>query len=78
MKILSILVLLSFVLSPISVFLDRNCLEMKILSTFAGNTYNWKHTKRSDSGKTFLAKDGTSKGIKNGKSRSGGWEVRGV
>ena len=59
MKILSILVLLSFVLSPISVFSGQKLSGDEILSTFAENTYNWKHTKRSDSGKTFLAKDGT-------------------
>ncbi len=49
----------------------------EIKAIFVGNTFHWRHAKRSDSGKTYFEKNGTSKGVKNGQSRKSGWAVRG-
>lgn len=77
MNILRILIVLSFILTPISAFSGQKLSGEEITKTFSGHTYSWTHTKRNDSGKTFLSEDGTVKSVKNGKSRDGGWIVKG-
>ncbi len=77
MKLLNLFILASLLIIPMYAVAGEKLTGDEIKSTFEGNTYSWKHAKRSDSGKEYLDPSGKTTGVKNGKSREGSWSVKG-
>jgi len=71
------LILSLFIVLPTGLFAGQKLTGEEIKSAFVGNTINWKHTKRSDSGKSFFDKSGKIIAIKNGKESQGSWSIEG-
>ena len=77
MKIMKMFLLISILTIPVSSIAGENLTGDEIKSTFDGNTYHWKHAKRTDTGKTYLDASGKTMGVKNGKTREGNWSIKG-
>lgn len=75
-KIIFISLMSSLLVASLS-FAGSNLTGEEIQSTFAGKTYSWTHTKRMDSGKSYLGADGSRILIKNGKKKEMSWAVSG-
>lgn len=77
MKNICVVVLLSSLLAAFPAFAGSILTGDEIKTTFEGNTYSWTHTKRADSGKSYLGADGSRILIKNGKTYEGRWAIDG-
>ena len=77
MKIKMLLIVFSLVMLPIHVGAAEKLTGDQIKAVFEGNTYDWQHTKRSDSGKSYLDPSGSRMLTKNGKKVEGSWSIEG-
>ena len=77
MKIKTLLIVMSLMILPIHVGAAEKLTGDQIKAAFEGNTYDWQHTKRSDSGKSYLDPSGSRILTKNGKKVEGSWAIQG-